>query len=140
MIVFPESINELPKENPSEALDITENYIKYMCQRIDWAMGNVTKNVSKAGVSNAEMYILLTALQNTVSALQSTVNSHGASISALLQSVATLGNDYSALAGRVTTLESTVNALTQQVNTLASNYTALEQRVTALENNNTEGT
>ena len=55
MIVFPESINELPKENPSEALDITENYIKYMCQRIDWAIGNVTKNVSKAGVSNAEM-------------------------------------------------------------------------------------
>lgn len=48
-----------------------------MCQRIDWAMGNVTKNVSKAGVSNAEMYILLTALQNTVSALQSTVNSQG---------------------------------------------------------------
>ena len=121
MIVFPESINELPKENPSEALDITENYIKYMCQRIDWAMGNVTKNVSKAGVSNAEMYILLTALQNTVSALQSTVNSQSASISALSQTVNTLSNDQAALAGRVSTLE--------------TNYAALEQRVTALENN-----
>lgn len=120
MIVFPESINELPKENPSEALDITENYIKYMCQRIDWAMGNVAKNVSKAGVSNAEMYILLTALQNTVSALQSTVNSQGASISALTQSVTVLNNDQTALKNRVATLE--------------NNYTALEQRVTALEN------
>lgn len=120
MIVFPESINELPKENPSEALDITENYIKYMCQRIDWAIGNVTKNVSKAGVSNAEMYILLTALQNTVSALQSTVNSQGASISALTQSVTVLNNDQTALKNRVATLE--------------NNYTALEQRVTALEN------
>lgn len=120
MIVFPESINELPKENPSEALDITENYIKYMCQRIDWAMGNVTKNVSKAGVSNAEMYILLTALQNTVSAMQSTVNSQGASISALTQSVTVLNNDQTALKNRVATLE--------------NNYTALEQRVTALEN------
>lgn len=120
MIVFPESINELPKENPSEALDITENYIKYMCQRIDWAMGNVTKNVSKAAVSNAEMYILLTALQNTVSALQSTVNSQGASISALTQSVTVLNNDQTALKNRVATLE--------------NNYTALEQRVTALEN------
>lgn len=120
MIVFTESINELPKENPSEALDITENYIKYMCQRIDWAMGNVTKNVSKAGVSNAEMYILLTALQNTVSALQSTVNSQGASISALTQSVTVLNNDQTALKNRVATLE--------------NNYTALEQRVTALEN------
>ena len=120
MIVFPESINELPKENPSEALDITENYIKYMCQRIDWAMRNVTKNVSKAGVSNAEMYILLTALQNTVSALQSTVNSQGASISALMQNVTVLNNDQTALKNRVATLE--------------NNYTALEQRVTALEN------
>ena len=120
MIVFPESINELPKENPSEALDITEIYIKYMCQRIDWAIGNVTKNVSKAGVSNAEMYILLTALQNTVSALQSTVNSQGASISALTQSVTVLNNDQTALKNRVATLE--------------NNYTALEQRVTALEN------
>ena len=120
MIVFPESINELPKENPSEALDITENYIKYMCQRIDWAIGNVTKNVSKAGVSNAEMYILLTALQNTVSALQSTVNSQGASISALTQSVTVLNNDQTALKNRVATLE--------------NYYTALEQRVTALDN------
>ena len=140
MIVFPEGINEVPENNPSQALYMIKSYIKYMCQRVEWAMGNVSKTVSEAGVSSAEMYISLVALQNTVSALQSTVNSQGASISALLQSVATLGNDYSALDGRVTTLESTVNALTQQVNTLASNYTALEQRVTALENNNTEGT
>jgi flagellar biosynthesis chaperone FliJ len=124
MIVFPESLNELPKGNPEEALRMVEQYIKYMCQRTDWAMGNVTKNVSKAGVSNAEMYILLTALQNTVSALQSTVNSHTSSLSALSQTVNTLGNDYAALAGRVTTLE--------------NNYTALEQRVAALENANTE--
>ena len=121
MIVFPESLNELPKSNPEEALRMVEQYIKYMCQRTDWAMGNVTKNVSKSGVSSAEMYILMTALQNTVSALQSTVNSQGASISALSQTVTTLGNDYAALAGRVTTLE--------------NNYTALEQRVAALENN-----
>lgn len=124
MIVFPESLNELPKGNPEEALRMVEQYIKYMCQRTDWAMGNVTKNVSKAGVSSAEMYILLTALQNTVSALQSTVNSQSTSISALSQTVNTLGNDYAALAGRVTTLE--------------NNYTALEQRVAALENANTE--
>ena len=120
MIVFPESLNELPKGNPEEALRMVEQYIKYMCQRTDWAMGNVTKNVSKAGVSNAEMYILLTALQNTVSALQSTVNSQGASISALTQSVTVLNNDQTALKNRVATLE--------------NNYTALEQRVTALEN------
>lgn len=119
MIVFPESINVIPKSDPEAAFRIIEDYIRYMCQRTDWAISNVGKTVSAAGVSSAEIYILLTALQNTVSALQSTVNSHSASISALLQSVTTLSNDQAALAGRVT---------------------ALEQRVTALENNNTEGT
>lgn len=119
MIVFPESLNAIPKSDPDTAFQIIEDYIRYMCQRTDWAISNVGKTVSAAGVASAEIYILLTALQNTVSALQSTVNSHSASISALLQSVTTLSNDQTALAGRVT---------------------ALEQRVTALENNNTEGT
>lgn len=127
MIVFPESMNELPKDNTEEALIVVEQYINYIKQRVEWAMGNVTKNVSAAGVSSAEMYILLTALQNTVSALQSTVNSQGASISALLQSVTVLRNDLDALAGRVTTTENNYTAMNNK-------YTALEQRVTALEN------
>jgi hypothetical protein len=118
MIVFPESLNAMPKDT-EKAIGKLSAYIKYMCQRTEWAVGNMTKNVSAAGVSSAETYTLLLALQGTVSALQSTVNSHSASISALLQSVTTLSNDQTALAGRVT---------------------ALEQRVTALENNNTEGT
>lgn len=105
MIVFPESMNEVQPEDTVGSISTMQAYIKYMCQRVDWAIGNVTKNVSKAGVSNAEMYILLTALQNTVSALQSTVNSQGASISSLLQSVTMLGNDYTALEQRVTALE-----------------------------------
>ena len=33
----------------------------------------MTRDVSNAGISSAEMYILLTALQNSVSALTSTV-------------------------------------------------------------------
>ena len=139
MIVFPESINEVPVDNPGEALRMVESYIKYMCQRTEWAMGNVSKNVSAAGMSSAETYILLTALQNPVSALQSTVNSQGASISALLQTVTTLGNDYTALNGRVGALEKAVETLTQRVTNTENNYTALEQRVSALENNKQEG-
>ena len=120
MIVFPESMNTLPKGRTEESLSTMESYINYMKQRVEWAMGNVSRSVSSAGTSSAEMYILLTALQNTVSALQSTVNSQGASISALLQSVSVLSNDYTALEQRVSALE--------------TNYTALEQRVSALEN------
>lgn len=123
MIVFPESMNPVQKGDPA-ALQTVERYINYMCQRVEWALGNVGKTVTEAGVSNAEMYSLITTLQNIVSALQSTVNSHGASISSLLQNVTMQGNDLAAVKKRVTELE--------------NKYAALEKRVTALENSGQE--
>lgn len=124
MIVFPESMNPVQKGDPAAALQTVERYINYMCQRVEWALGNVGKTVTEAGVSNAEMYSLITTLQNIVSALQSTVNSHGASISSLLQNVTMQGNDLAAVKKRVTELE--------------NKYAALEKRVTALENRGQE--
>lgn len=138
MIVFPESINAIPKSDPEDAFRIIEDYIRYMCQRTDWAISNVGKTVSAAGVSSTETYMLLQTLQNTVSALQSTVNSQGSSISALLQSVTTLGNDYAELAGRVSKTEAKYTALEQRVGETEKKYAALEQRVTALENSGQE--
>lgn len=120
MIVFPERMNTVQKGDPAAALQTVERYINYMCQRVEWAMGNVGKTVTAAGISNAEMYTLILTLQNIVSALQSTVNSHGASISSLLQNVTMQGNDLTAVTKRVTELE--------------NKYAALEKRVTALEN------
>lgn len=138
MIVFPESINAIPKSDPEDAFRIIEDYIRYMCQRTDWAISNVGKTVSAAGVSSTETYMLLQTLQNTVSALQSTVNSQGSSISALLQSVTTLGNDYAELTGRVSKTESKYTALEQRVGETEKKYAALEQRVAALENSGQE--
>lgn len=138
MIVFPESINAIPKSDPEDAFRIIENYIRYMCQRTDWAISNVGKTVSAAGVSSTETYMLLQTLQNTVSALQSTVNSQGSSISALLQSVTTLGNDYAELAGRVSKMESKYTALELRMGETEKKYAALEQRVAALENSGQE--
>lgn len=138
MIVFPESINAIPKSDPENAFRIIEDYIRYMCQRTDWAISNVGKTVSAAGVSSTETYMLLQTLQNTVSALQSTVNSQGSSISALLQSVTTLGNDYAELAGRVSKMESKYTALELRMGETEKKYAALEQRVTALENSGQE--
>lgn len=152
MIVFPESINAIPKSDPEDAFRIIEDYIRYMCQRTDWAISNVGKTVSAAGVSSTETYMLLQTLQNTVSALQSTVNSQGSSISALLQSVTTLGNDYAELTGRVSKTESKYTALEKRtadtetkctalekrVGEMEKKYAALEQRVAALENSGQE--
>lgn len=143
MIVFPESMNELDAEDTGVSIETLEEYIGYMRQRIEWAMGNVVKNVSAGNTSSAETYILLVALQNTVAALQSTVNSHSASINSILQSLTVLNGDLSNLEERVdamgttvTNLQATVNGLTTSIETLNSNYSALEARVAALENTN----
>lgn len=168
MIVFPESMNTVQKGDPAAAMQTVERYINYMCQRVEWAMGNVGKTVTAAGVSSAETYTLLMTLQNTVSALQSTVNSHGASISSILQTVTMQGNDLLDVTGRVETLEESAKALKQEITEMKENLSAvqdglaavqsslqelsarvtdtetrcssLEGRVTALENSGQEGT
>lgn len=140
MIVFPESMNTLDAENAVRSIETLEGYIDYMRQRIEWAMRNVTKSVSSGNTTSAEMYILFTALQNTVSALQSTVYSHGATISAILQTLTLLQNDVAevegrcdALGSRITALETAQTTLNTQIASIETNYTALDERVTALE-------
>lgn len=113
--VLPESMDKLDVQDPSGSLSIVENYIRYMGERIEFAMRNMTKNVSAAGVSSAEIYVLVTAMSNSLSALQSTVNG---------------------LSGNVTTLQGQVNSLLGSVDALSTRLDSLEARVTALEQKN----
>ena len=105
MAVLPESMNKIDVKDTEKSLSTLENYIRYMGERIEVAMRNVTRNVSDAGVSSAEMYVLLVAVQNSVSTLSSELN----------------------------TLKSTVNTMQGTLNTATENITALDERVTALE-------
>lgn len=105
MAVFPESMDKLNTDDARGSLATIENYIRYMTERVEFAMRNVTRNVSDAGVSSAEMYILLTAIQNDLSALKSTVNG---------------------LSGNVT-------SISNQVSSVQETMTELEERVAALE-------
>jgi methyl-accepting chemotaxis protein len=121
MIVLPESMNRIDVEDSERALSTIDNYIRYMCERIEFAMRNVTKNVSDAGVSSAEMYVLLVALQNTVSEVSSRL---------------------STLTGTVNTMQGTINSLSTELSTANSNISALQtsinsldERVKALEGN-----
>ena len=105
MAVLPESTNKIDVKDTEKSLSTLENYIRYMGERIEFAMRNVTRNVSDAGVSSAEMYVLLVAVQNSVSTLSSELNA----------------------------LKSTVNTMQGTLNTATENITALDERVTALE-------
>ena len=126
MAVLPESMNRLDPSDAGGSLAILENYIRYMGERLEFAMGNMTRTVSAAGVSSAEVYILLTAAQNEISAMKSELG--------------TLTGRLTDLAGRMVEAETTLARLTQTVTqngqavaALQEELVALKERLTALE-------
>lgn len=119
MAVLPESMDKLNPEDIRGSLSILENYIRYMGERIEFAMRNTTRSVSAAGVSSAEMYVLLQAQINALSALTSTVNGQSGQLTSL-------GN-------QVAALNSSVSAMQTEIAGIKDQLIALESRVTALE-------
>ena len=130
MAVFPENMDKLNADDPHGSFSIIENYIRYMTERTEFAMRNMTRTVSSAGISTAEVYILLTAIQNDLSALKSTVNG-------LYGSVTSVSGQVTALQNTAQTLQDSVTALDSAVKDLSDTVSSLEQRVAALEQTET---
>ena len=122
MAVFPENMDKLSADDVPGSLSIIENYIRYMGERMEFAMRNMTKTVSAAGVSSAEMYVLLMALQNTVSALTSTVQGIAGDMTSVKSDVGSMKTD-------ISSLQAAVSGIQEQI-------TSLDARVTALESKN----
>ena len=140
MAVLPESMDKLNPEDIRGSLSILENYIRYMGERIEFAMRNTTRSVSAAGVSSAEMYVLLQAQINALSALTSTVNGQSGQLTSLGNQVATLNSSIQALEQANTNMNASVSAmqteisgLKTQIDTMQQSIAGLETRVTALE-------
>jgi hypothetical protein len=74
MAVLPESMDRLDVQDTEGSLSKVQDYIRYMGERIEFSFRNMTKTVSAAGVSSAELYILFQAQAQTLAALQSAVN------------------------------------------------------------------
>lgn len=87
MAVFPENMDKLNVQDPAASLSVIENYIRYMGERIEFSMRNMTKTVSAAGVSSAELYILLQAQAQLIATLQSAIGIIQGNITALQHSV-----------------------------------------------------
>lgn len=119
MAVLPESMGKLNVEDVRSSLSIIENYIRYMGERIEFSMRNMTKTVSAAGVSSAEIYVLVTAMSNNLSALQSTVNGMSGQITSLTSNQASM--------------QATITQLQQQLTTMQEQLESVEARVKALE-------
>lgn len=119
--VFPENMDKLNPQDVGGSFAKLESYVRYMGERIDFAMRNTTKQVSAAGVSSTELYILLQAQTQTLAALQSSVNAMQGSINGM--------------ASQMTTMQGQISTIQGQIATIQTNVSALDGRVTALENN-----
>ena len=113
MAVLPENMDKLNVSDTEGSLSKIEDYIRYMGERIEFSIRNMTKTVSAAGVSSAELYILFQAQGQTLAAIQSALNS---------------------LDGEVNALQSTVTGIQSSIGTIQAAITSLDERVTALEN------
>lgn len=117
--VLPENMDKLNVEDVRSSLSIIENYIRYMGERIEFSMRNMTKTVSAAGVSSAEIYVLITAMSNNLSALQSTVNGMSGNITSLTNTQ--------------TSMQTTLEQVQTRLEEMQTQLDNLEGRVAALE-------
>jgi len=123
MAVFPENMDKLNTDDAQGSFAIIENYIRYMTERMEFAMRNMTRTVTAAGISSAEVYILLTAIRNDLSALKSTVNG--------------ITGNVTSLSNQVSGMQETVNGIQSNVSALSASINRLEERVEVLEQTET---
>lgn len=133
MAVLPESMDKLNADDIRGSLSILENYIRYMGERIEFAMRNVTRNVSAAGVSSAEMYVLLQAQSNALSALTSTVNGQSGQLTSLGNQIAELNSSIQALQQADAGTANSISAMQQEISGIRSQLTAMQQSISALD-------
>lgn len=145
MAVFPENMNKLDVNDVPGSLGRVENYIRYMTERVEFSMRNMTRNVSAAGTSSVEILILVQELAGVVSVLSNTVSGMTGEITTLNNRVSEVQDKHSALEAKQTALENKYATLeTKQTQTdatisdLRSQITALAERVAQLEGG-TEG-
>ena len=81
--VFPERMDRLNNQDPATSLSVIEQYIAYMTERIEFSMRNMTKTVSEAGISSAEMYIIIQAQAQILANLQSAMAAAQGAITSL---------------------------------------------------------
>lgn len=127
MAVFPEALNKIDTSDPARALQTIEAYINYMTERIEFSTRNVTRNVSAAGVSSAEIYVLYQAQAQQLAAMQSLMGQMSGAITAL-------SNQITSLQGSISTIQGNISTIQGDISGIQSDISDLDERVTALEN------
>ena len=130
MAIFDKELNHLDSQDAAGSLRTLENYISYMRERLEFNNSNLTRTLSSAGTSTAEMVLIVAALQNNVQAMQSSITAMQGQITTLGTTVSGLNNS---LSQNVTALQSSVGTLQSDVTALQTTVQNIDKRVTALE-------
>lgn len=118
MAIFDKELNHLDPQDAAGSLRTLENYISYMRERLEFNNSNLTRTLSSAGTSTAEMVLIVAALRNNVQSMQSSINAMQGQISTLETTVAGLNNSVQTLSETVTALQTTVQNIDQRVSAL----------------------
>lgn len=133
MAVFPESMNKLNVNDVPGSLGRIENYIRYITERVEFSMRNMTRNVSEAGVSSVEILLLMQEMAGDVSTLSSTVNGMTGDITALNNRVTEVQDKLTTMENKLTTMDTKLTESDSKMTDLQTQITELTARVAALE-------
>lgn len=109
--VFPERMDRLNNEDPKTSLSVIEQYIGYMTERIEFYMRNMTKTVSEAGISSAEMYIIIQAQAQILANLQSAMGIAQGAITVLQSDMRLAQSDITDLSSLVSGIDTRLGNL-----------------------------
>ena len=112
MAIFPEQMNKLNLDDTKGSFSKIESYIRYMTERVEFAMSNTARNVSQTGMTNEALVALVKDIAEEISAMQSAMSNMAGGITAannriteMQKSITTLQTDLGSLTERVTALE-----------------------------------
>jgi uncharacterized protein YukE len=112
-------MNKLDVNDVPGSLGRIENYIRYITERVEFSMRNMTRNVSEAGVSSVEILLLMQEMAGTVATLGSTVNG-------MTGSITSMGTRLDEIQAKQTKMDTKITGLQTQITELAARVTALE--------------
>ena len=133
MAVLPESMDRLDVNDAPGSFAKIQDYIRYMGERIEFSMRNMTKTVSAAGVSSAEIYILYQAQAQQLAALTSTVNGIAGNITSLQRDLASITERLGAIAAWQASIEAWQATVTEQQGALAAQLASVTAQLASID-------
>ena len=120
--VFPENMDRIDINDVTGSLQLIDAYIRYMRERVEFAVRNVTRTAANAGNAGAEIVGELEEMSRNIGTLGSSIGTCQAEVTSALKKIEELTQ-------RVAKIEETIT----DVDSLKTEMTELKTKVEELE-------